>query len=606
MGRKEGVSKHHLVFDTEIIGDQKPCFLVCIKNIETGARRAFWGSKKKDLVALLDLLNDDSYTWVSFNGIKFDNPLLSAAMAGYDEYSIKVIANRIIEERMQPWDVSREYNFALLAFDHIDLIEVAPGVMTSLKTYAGRMHSPRMMDLPFEHNKDLTPKEKKTLEEYCLNDLDETERLFKALETEIALRSGLSEEHGIDLRSKSDAQVAEAILKKKMGIAKATKAPIPSYVTYSRPVFIQTKSMVLLPLIEKLEDWKFKINRANGSPELPEWLAKAPIALHGGIYQVGIGGLHSQHDKQLHLKEDDEYGLSDFDVASYYPNIILKAGLIPNIAGRGEQFIAAYKDIYDQRMEAKRAGNKKVANALKISLNGTFGKLGSIYSIFYSPDLMLAVTLSGQLNLLCLIDELSKIKGLTIESANTDGIMVRYPRAARDKMLTVIGKNAKRTGFEYEETPYRVVAMKDVNNYVAITTDGKAKTKGLYAETGLQKNPTMQICSDAVVAYLRDGIEIEHTIAQCKDIRKFVAIRNIKGGGEQSGVKLGRVGRWYMSDKSPGPIRYVSSGNKVPKTDDAMACMILPDKLPKDLNKAWYVAESLAMLGDMGVNATST
>jgi hypothetical protein len=47
--------------------------------------------------------------------------------------------------------------------------------------------------------------------------------------------------------------------------------------------------------------------------------------------------------------------LSDFDVASYYPNIMMKAGLIPKLGGnKGLKFIEEYSKIIQERIMAKR------------------------------------------------------------------------------------------------------------------------------------------------------------------------------------------------------------------------------------------------------------
>jgi hypothetical protein len=54
------------------------------------------------------------------------------------------------------------------------------------------------------------------------------------------------------------------------------------------------------------------------------------------------------------------------------------------------------------------------------------------------------------------------------------------------------------------------------------------------------------------------------------------------------------------------PINYVGSGNKVPKTEGAKLCMALPPELPADLDLDWYVAETISMLGDMGVVVDET
>lgn len=673
---KVKVQKNHCVFDVELIGSEDPVFLVCTKIIETGERASFWFHKDGDMARLHEMLQREDLTWVSFNGIHFDAPLISAAIEGKDPKILKIMANALIIDGAKSWQLPSQFGYSPVIFDHIDLIDVSPGVKISLKTFAGRMGYPTMVDLPFHHDQDLSAEECVILESYCQNDLGVTEELFKRLKTEIELRAEMSEEHGIDLRSKSDAQVAEAILKKVVGI-KSRDGHTPPYVQYKAPAFIQTDSDVINELIYRLEDAFFTINQGNGAVQAPAFL-EDPIELGTGTYQCGVGGLHSTHDKRLHVVATDELLISDFDVASYYPNIMLKAGLTPRLeGGKGQAFIDEYRNIYDRRMEAKRSGNKRVANALKISLNGTFGKLGSQFSAFYSPDLMLAVTLTGQLNLMCLIYDLECRPSIKILSANTDGIMVQYRPQDRERVLQIIHDNAQRTGFEYEETRYAKVAMKDVNNYNAITTDdeaavihptegiklakgkgGVAKRKGLYASNDpkenplyLMKNPTMGVCANMAVDYLREGVLPTEALARYTDMKDFVSIRNVKGGGIQydmiteiddwvlvkeldskdnewarqawidagldrvvkrksrpkpvevgiGGVPFGRLARWYMSNQPARPINYVGSGNKVPKTEGARLCMTLPTELPEDLDTGWYIRETLSMLADMGV-----
>lgn len=650
------MSKQHLIVDCEIIGDKKPVFLIGCKIKETGKRMAFWHHRKGDMEKFEKLLLSGKYTVLTFNGENFDRPLIAAALMGYGPEALKQLANEIITEQIRSWQTYKLYELDFIEYDHIDLIDVAPGVMISLKTYAGRMSHPSMMDMPVAHDVDPTAKQIQIIEDYCLHDLDVTEALLDTLSEEMSLRYRLSAEYGIDLRSKSDAQIAEAILKKKVGISNGEKH-IPHFVNYQTPNFIQSKNPVIKELIDLCNQHEFKIDRRNGSPEAPEFL-KDPVHIGKGTYQMGIGGLHSTHDTKMHLEASDKLMLSDFDVASYYPNIMMKAGLVPKLGGnKGEKFIEEYRKIYEQRIAAKRAGDKVVANSLKITLNGTFGKLGNLYCSFYSPDLLLAVTITGQLNLLCLIDELEKIKGVEVRSANTDGVLVAYPPATRERVLKVFAANAKRTGFEYEETPYKTYAAKDVNNYIAIKQDGKAKRKGLYAIAGVQemKNPTMEVCSNMAVDYLTSGILPEEAIKKYTDIRDFVSIRNVKGGCIQhtkyievddwvntapgewrrpcwsamkasekrksrpkpiqvgvGGTPLGRVARWYMTKDILPPITSMSNeieglsnGSQVAKTEGSRACMTLPKKLPKDLNYQWYINETYSILNDLGVEISN-
>jgi DNA polymerase elongation subunit (family B) len=370
---------------------------------------------------------------------------------------------------------------------------------------------------------------------------------------------------------------------------------------------------------------------------------KESFAFRNGIYKIGLGGLHSQHDLEVCYEANEEWMISDIDAASYYPSILLNCGLVPKLSGdKGETFLDAYADIYHRRLDAKEAGDKATAGSLKIALNGLFGKLGNWYSAFYSPDLLLAITITGQLNLLTLIDDLVKTRGIEVVSANTDGIMVRYKASLRDKMLKIVAAHGKKTGFEYEETRYRKVAIANVNNYIAVKLDGGLKLKGLFAKAGVleMKNPTAEVCSQAAAQYLVDGTLPEVYIAREKDIRQFVTIRGVsKPGGVQhthsrmidewveveprvwqykdkivkrksrppaveeyyGGVPFGRVARWYMTTAKLPPIQRVDNGYLVAKTEGARLCMTLPDELPSDLNTAWYINETYGMLKNMGV-----
>jgi len=116
----------------------------------------------------------------------------------------------------------------------------------------------------------------------------------------------------------------------------------------------------------------------------------------------------------------------------------------------------------------------------------------------------------------------------------------------------------------------------------------------------LQKNPEHNICTDAVLEYLVNKIPVAETVRACKDIRRFVSVRNVKGGGEKDGVYLGKVVRWYYAKGQTTPITYVGSGNKVPKSDGAKPLMDLPTILPDDIDYEWYIEKAKEMLVDCG------
>jgi hypothetical protein len=266
----------------------------------------------------------------------------------------------------------------------------------------------------------------------------------------------------------------------------------------------------------------------------------------------------------------------------------------------GEPFLRVYREIVEQRLAAKHAGDKVKADALKITINGSFGKFGSKWSALYSPDLLIQTTLTGQLALLMLIEAL-EVAGIAVVSANTDGVVIKCPVNKQNVMDDIVFEWETCTGFNTEATNYRSLYSRDVNNYLAFKLGGGFKAKGAYASAGLSKNPSNEICTDAVVAFLNDGTSIEDTVHACWDISRFVTIRSVKGGAiDQQGHYLGKAVRWYYSTTAQGPIRYRLNHYTVARSYGAQALMDLPDQFPSDVDFDLYIAEAQTILKDIG------
>lgn len=260
-----------------------------------------------------------------------------------------------------------------------------------------------------------------------------------------------------------------------------------------------------------------------------------------------------------------------------------------------------------ERLKREKRKAQDEAESLKVTANGSFGKFGSPYSVLYSPNLMIQTTVTGQLGILMLIEEL-ELRGFKVISANTDGFVTRVDRARRDIFEAVILDWQWETGLMTEETEYLSLHSRDVNNYIAISADGKVKLKGALAvggpgqpgAMGMKKNPTSEVCIDAVVAFLKDGKPLAETIYACEDIRKFVTIRRVNGGAVKDGEPVGKVVRFYYASGVTGTLKYATNGNDVPKTEGAKPLMELPDEFPEDVDYEWYIREATAMLQDCG------
>jgi len=605
------------------------------------------------------------HTSISFNGINYDVAMITAAISGYTPERLKVINDRMIVEKIKHWQLGLpKWEPA----DHIDLIEVAPGA-GSLKQYAGRIHSKKIQDLPYPPDKALSNDEIEQVELYCENDLDVLEDLWNALQPQIEQRIALSERYGIDLRSKSDAQLAETVLKSRCEAAvgqRIYKRDVDYNMTwgYTPPNYIAFELPQLRDALDRAKESVFSLS-ASGTVEMPSQLEGLEVTVGLTTYTMGIGGLHSQ-DKRAVYRSDERDVLLDRDVARYYPQLMINSGRWPT--SLGPNFIESFKDIADERLTAKRTlqnlkklgitsgdeySKAKVGDdGGKIMINGTFGKCGSQYSILFAPEMLIQTTLTGQLSLLMLI-EWHEHYGIPVVSANTDGIVIKCPRDKVSLSEALVHEWENRTGLEMETVEYRSIYSRDVNNYFAVKSDGKVKRKGEYAISGLveKKNPDSEICSDAVAAFIADGIPLMHTLAECRDIRKFVTIQKVSGGGvkmwgegprkntkvrdmlntllangwvksgrywvrhgmlsnahdaytacfkPQVPEYLGKVVRWYYAINSPGPIVYANADKVVSLSYGAKPCMTLPDDFPTDIDYDWYLKKCLTILNDVG------
>lgn len=663
-----------LALDTEVFHG---FFYIGLKRLSDGYRVGFELSARKpdlDLAKIWKILKNNRL--ITYNGMAYDLPMVIYALSllkkGLPQPQVndllKKASDRIIKGNVKYWDVEELLGIQIPRdIDHIDLKEPQPNgqqakpgetggaIFTSLKTLNGRLHGERLQDLPYDPDIVPTHEQMDIIADYCLtSDLDATENLFNALREPLELRVALGKEYGMDFRSKSDSQIGEAIVKRRVeeltGV-RPQKVATPPGTTFKYPIpsFMKFDTPELQSVLERLRDTEFVVNE-KGKVDLPTWLADTKITIGSSTYSIGIGGLHStEANRAVHA--NDDYTLVDADVASMYPVIILMLGLFPKALGK--HFLAIYRGIKEGRIDAKNRAKeikgilKKFAGSdrekvmletelfacnvkdkgLKIALNGVFGKLGSRYSILYAPHLLLSTTLTGQLTLLMLIERAVR-RGIDVVSGNTDGVLFYCPRewfaGVNEKarllpcFLSEITDQWERdTGFDLEFVEYKAIYNSSVNVYFAIKADGGHKRKGALGNPWskhpddfdprgqLMKNPQVTICSDAALALIKEGTPIEETIYGCTDIRQFVTVIKSDGGATWRGSYLGKVVRYYWSTDGEPIFKFkphAKTGNyaQVPKTEGAAPCMTLPTELPDDIDYERYIRETKEILMDIG------
>lgn len=599
-----------MVFDTECFDNY---FLVAFKNIAT----------KKVTKLYLNTVTDDydfnenklkwimqNYRCIGFNSTKYDLPLIWAAYRNQNTGFLKEISDAIILRGEWSSDVICNFDIIMKHTDHIDLIEVCP-LRGSLKLYSGRLHAKRLLDLPWAGKQSLEDWQIPITENYCITDLEDTELLFDNLKEQMQLRYDLTDEYKEDLRSKSDAQIAEAVISSELIRLTKKRPPKPKPAYGKEYKFVPRENLFfqsdyMKNVLQTVADATFVVD-SNGYLICPNEILKLEVKLGNSVYRMGIGGLHSS-EKRMAVVADDNHILFDSDAASYYPRMILNGKLTP--VNLGESFLIVYQSLVDKRLAAKAIKNLAVSENLKVAINGAFGKTGSPHSILYSPASFIQICLGGQLYQLMLIERM-EAAGIPVISANTDGSLMHCHKDKEQLMLETIKQWAGITNFDTDETRYKAVYARDVNAYVAVKLDGTIKAKNVYYDPWkstsakdlywrFQKNPTCQICAEAIELLITKGTPIEETIKENKDITRFVAIKNVAGGAHYNGEYLGKVVRWYYAKGETGTINYIKNNHLVGTTEGAKPLMDLPDEFPDDINYDFYIEKTKGMLDDMG------
>ena len=599
---------HTIFTDIEVFHD---FFFIGFKREHDGKRVGVEFSRRnprydRDFVRRILMRNET----VGYNSLPFDLPLIWFSLdEKVDNARLKRASDGIIKGGLKPWEVEDFLGIRLpweLKNRHIDLREPQPNAFASLKLLNGRMHGNRLQDLPFDPDIVPTDEQMDVIADYCLHsDLDATENLWRTLAEPLQLRRALGEKHDTYFMSKSDAQIGEAIVKKRveqMTNRKVEKNPTKPGTSFHYPVpeWVRFERPELQALLDRVRNSEFVVG-TDGKTKPPEWMKGdgAKIALGTEVYSFGIGGIHSTEAGRA-TRATETHALIDADVASQYPAAILMLGLYP--PALGPEFLVAYRAIREERLAAKarakeikvekdqlrdrldelgKDGVKKAYLALeqelvecqvkdkggKIQLNGVYGKLGSRYSILYAPHLLLSVTLTCQLSILMLIER-ALAAGINVVSGNTDGVLFQCPREfyaglKKDRLNAcrleeVCSQWESDTGFDLEFGEYSAIYNLSVNSYYAIKPDGGHKRKGPIGNPWnkhpsdfdvirgqLMKNPTATICSDAALALIKDGTPVEQTIRASCDIREFVSVITVNKGATWKGEYLGRVARFY-------------------------------------------------------------
>ena len=243
------------------------------------------------------------------------------------------------------------------------------------------------------------------------------------------------------------------------------------------------------------------------------------VTINGFRFDFGTGGIHGSIESSI-VREDDKYIIVDADVASMYPNIAIANRVFPEHLS--DRFCDIYEDVYNQRKSYPKGSAENAM--LKLALNGVYGDSNNQYSPFYDPKYTMTITINGQLSLCLLAERLMEIDGLSLVQINTDGVTVKMPRDKREQYDAVCEAWQKQVGLQLEYVEYSTMIIRDVNNYIAVYTNGKVKRKGAYQyeDLGWHQDQSGLVIPKAAEAFMLQGIPLATYIKGHKNKYDFM------------------------------------------------------------------------------------
>ena len=552
------------VFDCETFPN---VFTLTVEHAQAPLRWCFeisdWRNDSRSIVEFMRWLADNKARMVGFNSIGFDYPILHQLMkmGQSDAKTLYSKAQAIIDSQDgDRW--SHQVNPTDRYVDQVDLFKIHhfdnKARSTSLKALEFNMRADSIEDLPFPVGTVLTREQVETLKQYNAHDVVMTKRFYDHTADMIRFREDLCVKYpGRDWINFNDTKIG-----KEFFTLELEKAGISCYDFGADGRTPRQTKRPVIALREAILPWI-----AFEQPEFNRvlaWLKEQTISETKGVFTdltatidgftfvFGLGGIHGSVENSV-VESDEDQLVIDLDVTSYYPNLAITNGFYP--AHLGKEFCAIYKSLFEQR---KRYPKKSSESAmLKLALNGVYGDSNNQFSVFYDPLFTMSITLNGQLLLCLLAENLMKIPGLSIVQINTDGITVRVPKAQKMSLDMVRADWEQRTGLTLEEAVYRVMFIRDVNNYLAQYTSGAVKRKGAYEWGALwHQDASALVIPKMAEKVLLEGVPIRETVEQWPDRMDFMLRAKVPRSsylqwGEQ---QVQNTSRYYVA-KGGKPLR---------------------------------------------------
>lgn len=543
---------------------------------------------------------DNKPVLVGFNNKHYDQFILKAVLEGVTPEEVKNVNDYIIQGNIG-WNhpiiqASRSY---INQFDLFDDCQVGLS-LKAIEAHLGMDIEETEVD--FDIDRPLNQEELERTIKYCKHDVDTTEKLYHLRQGYLENKLMLGRIKGIDdVRAlyMTNAKLTSAYL----DAVRHEYNDERNYV-YPDNLLIDYIPVFIFGFFDRLKD--------KSIPDDEIFKEKIDFNLGDCNVTVAYGGIHGAIPCYLE-ESTDKRVIRNVDVASYYPHLMTLDGY----CSRSIPDKKIYADMLERRMEAKRTGDKKTANALKLVANTTYGATLNQYNDLYDPLMARSVCITGQLRLLELTNHIiDKCKSVKVIQLNTDGLMISLDVEDLDKYKAICSEWQARTGFELEEDKIKKIIQKDVNNYIEIAENYKFKIRGGYLVRGIAPagafnvNNNATIVAKAIVDYFVKGTPVEETINACEDVLSFQLIAKashkyskVYHSINQELVEVQRCNRVYASkDYRNGTLYKVHKETKnLNKIASLPISCIVDNKNTlsiDDIDKSWYIALAKKQIRD--------
>ena len=575
----------HWVMDFETLSN---CFIAVFEDIKSEHQEVFViHESKNDLIPFLNFLDTNivQEEWhVSFNGLGFDSQITEHILRNKDQliygYADGEEIARWIYSKAQDV-IGRQNRQEFLEFSlrdlHIHQVDVYKlnhwdnnAKRSSLKWIQYTMDWRNIIDMPIHHTANVTLEQIPLIITYCINDVKSTKQIMNLSKEQIALRKTLTEEYNINLFSASEPRISkELFLHFLSGHTGIKKWDLRKMRTHRSKIvvkdiilpYIQFKTATFENLLKKFQEVEIYPGQTKGG-------FKYSVQYKGVKTDYGLGGIHGARSTKVYESTQDMVIMTS-DVTSFYPNLAIRNKWAPAHLPQ-EEFCDLYEWFFEERKKIPKKDPKNYA--YKIILNSTYGLSNDENSFLYDPEFTMRITINGQLSLTMLYEMIcEEIPGAIPLMQNTDGLETMIPREYVDKYMEICARWEKRTLLQLEHDTYSKIILGDVNNYIAVTEDGKSKCKGRfeYKDLALHKNKSFLIIPKAIHAYFVDGIKPEDYLAENQNIFDYCGGVKIKGDwtfhqhavvdGEYSNIPLQHTIRYFISN----------NGSKIIKTNNS-------------------------------------